>query len=381
MKHGCLATVSGAMLTRIATEVEHAHASVNHGTRRTHRLKPLPLVLVVACAWCGPIRAADDSPVAVRAEMLTVTPATGPVMHVLVKNISNRDFTGSLTVQFPEGWKVNRTSQPIHAASGQTLRLPFAIEKGINSPDNFYPLAIVVASGQGRSWIFRQTIVCASAPYLPITIDGQVDDWKDSIPVTFVTQGKKTILRTAYTRRSLFLWVSVEQDLHQPQQSGQDKPFDAVQIAVGSRDAVSPTQAGEKLGHFEFLLTGSGDNTGKCYILGKPDDVRSEGMLGIDGRELSTARLAVFRRDGWTNYECSIPLKAMPGIEPEPGREFCLSILVHEAQGGLRDWGHAAGLWPEQRNRWAWVDWKGGFRVPTPPCDNAIEWGFCSSSQ
>lgn len=341
----------------------------------------IAILAVVGFGLAGSLHAASDSPVAVRAEMLTVTPATGPVMHVLLKNVSQADFSGKLSVRFPTGWKTNQTSHPVRAAVGQTLRLPFAIEKGNNSPDNSYPLTIDVASDQGRSWTFRQTIVCASAPYLPIIIDGQTDDWKDSIPVTFVTEGKKTVLRTGYTRRNFFLWVSVEEESRPPQAAGQSSSLDAVQVAIAPRDDVSARREGEKLGHFEFLLTGAGADVGKCYVLGRPEDVRSATPVALDDRELANARLAVFRRDGWTHYECSIPFKALSGIAPEPGREFCLSVLVHEARGGMRDWGSAAGLWPEQRNRWAWIDWQGARWPASAPFDNAIEWGFCSSSQ
>ena len=67
-------------------------------------------------------------------------------------------------------------------------------------------------------------------------------------------------------------------------------------------------------------------------------------------------------------------------IRAAPGREFCLSVLVHDGDGtGLRDWGRAAGLWPQQRNRLAWCLWQGAKWPKDPPFDNKIEWGFCSS--
>ncbi|KPK41912.1 MAG: hypothetical protein AMK72_14780, partial [Planctomycetes bacterium SM23_25] len=88
----------------------------------------------------------------------------------------------------------------------------------------------------------------------------------------------------------------------------------------------------------------------------------------------------VTRRDGVTYYECAIPMKAIPQIRPEPGREFCFSVLVHDPGGtGLRDWGEAAGLWPWQRSRLAWCAWQGATWPDDPPFDNKVEWGFCSS--
>ena len=126
-------------------------------------------------------------------------------------------------MEFPKGWKVNKTTQPLHLAAGQTLRVPFAIEQGVNAVDNSYPLSIEIA-GQGGPWTYRQAIVCATAPYLDIQVDGQTDDWKDSVPLTFVSAGKKTTIRTAYTRRNFFLLVGVEQTTHRPLGAGTGGP-------------------------------------------------------------------------------------------------------------------------------------------------------------
>lgn len=325
---------------------------------------------------------ADQAPpIAVRAEMLTVTPATGPLMHVQVKNVSAAPFEGQIAVTFPQGWKVNKPRQPISVPAGKTLRVPFAIEKGINAADNMYPLVIEVTAGQSR-WVFNQAIVCASAPYLDIAIDGTFDDWKDSIPVTFTTGPKKTIVRTAYTRRNFFILIGVEEDAHQPTLDNKT-PHDAVQIAIAPRDAVTPEKAGEKSPRFELLLAGVAGPDAKCFALTRPGELLGEKPVELtENREMPKAKLWIARKEQFTWYECAIPLKQLPGIEPEPGREFCLSVLVHDPGGtGLRDWGSAAGLWPGQRSAQAWVPWIGSKWPRELPFDSAIEWGFCSSAQ
>ena len=102
----------------------------------------------------------------------------------------------------------------------------------------------------------------------------------------------------------------------------------------------------------------------------------------LTGLELPEAQVGVARKDGVTYSECSIPFQALRAIRPEPGREFCFSVLVHDPDGtGLRDWGKSAGLWPSQRRRLAWCDWLGAAWPDDPPFDNKIEWGFCSSKQ
>jgi hypothetical protein len=93
------------------------------------------------------------------------------------------------------------------------------------------------------------------------------------------------------------------------------------------------------------------------------------------------AQVAISRREGVTYYECSIPFKLMRSeIRPSEGREFCLSLLVHDPDGtGLRDWGQAAGLPPSRRTWMAWSPWKGADWGEDPPLDNKVPWGLCSS--
>ena len=78
-------------------------------------------------------------------------------------------------------------------------------------------------------------------------------------------------------------------------------------------------------------------------------------------RSTSRFDVAVSRTAGVTRYECSIPFGPMRDrIRPSEGREFCLSVLVHDCDGtGIRDWGQAAGLWSWQRNPLAWSRWQG----------------------
>ena len=94
--------------------------------------------------------------------------------------------------------------------------------------------------------------------------------------------------------------------------------------------------------------------------------------------------MAVFRLGKTTYYEVALPFLPMRNrIRPGEGREFCLSVLVHDPDGtGIRDWGQAAGLWPWERNRLAWSRWQGdgwGNVEEDPPFDNTTPWGMCSS--
>ena len=95
---------------------------------------------------------------------------------------------------------------------------------------------------------------------------------------------------------------------------------------------------------------------------------------------LKDAQVVVKRQGKITRYECAIPFAAVPTIRPAVGREIAFSVLVHDPDGtGIRDWGKAAGLWPEQRNRFAWCEWGSVKWNDDPPYDSKVEFGLCSS--
>lgn len=349
---------------------------------RTHILLVLSCIAAVV-AGCGERRTGPAGPpVAIRAENLTVTPSTGPVTHVLVQNLEDKTYRGTLLATFPGGWKMDKTRQAVTIKPRQTARVAFAIERGADAESNSYPVQVRAVGADGTEVARRQRIVCASAPYFKPTIDGHLEDWKDAIPVTFLTAGKRTVVSTYWSRRSFSLLVAVEEDaLERLPEKGGEAGFDAVQIAVSPRDARTPASASGVAQRYELVLAAT-EAGGRCFALMRPGERLSATAKErpLAGLELPGAEVAVVRRRGVTYYECAIPMKAISQIRADPGREFCFSVLVHDPGGtGLRDWGQAAGLWPWQRNRLAWCAWRGARWPDDPPFDNKIEWGFCSS--
>ena len=363
---------------------------------RTLSMLMAAAVLIGLLTGCGAppqVAAPAGAPeLGLRAEMLLVTPATGPVTHVLVYNHSSQAFAGVLEVDYPEGWKLNKTAQPVQVAGGQTVRVPFAIEKGLNAPDNSYRVKLRVLPAPGRPPVAKrdQRIICASAPYLPIEVDGKMDDWKDAIPATLWTYGRSTVIRTGWTKRTFSVLVAVEEDAHTPMTGEAMNYPDAVQIAIAPRDAKLPQKAGDKAGRHELLLLlSAGANGPKCLRLARADqpvrgpaEALNDPVEPLKLQAMPGAKVAIWREDKTTYYELSVPVKELGPIEPEPGREFCFSVLVHDGDKlTRRDWGVGAGLWASQRDRMAWTPWKGGCFTQTPPFDSRIEWGFCSSAQ
>jgi len=330
----------------------------------------------------GFARAAD--PVALRAESFTVPPSTQPLVFVQVKNLLEVPYEGLVAMKPPEGWRIAPTRRDVMLQPGEIKRVPFTVERGRNVEANAYPIE-VSAIGAGATVVRKQTVVCASAPYYKPTIDGDPSDWKDAIPVAFTSGGKRTTISTFWNRRQFSMLVAVEEDrlVRYDPQSAADG-CDALQVALSPQDTQTGASPNDEARRFEFLFVATGEGTtGKCFQLAEPGmklaeaaKSRSLGPLLYDKAEVAV------RRDGHTTYyECGLSFTPMRNdIRPSEGREFCLSVLVHDRDGtGIRDWGQAAGLWPSQRNPLAWSRWEGAAWGEEPPYDNKLQWGLCTS--
>jgi hypothetical protein len=340
------------------------------------------LAAIVVLSLVGGSALADSPPVALRIESLMVPPATGPIMFVQVKNLLEEPYEGSLSIKTPEGWLVTPRSRKVSLKAKELRRVPFTIERAANTDANTYTIEVAATAAGKQKVIRKQSVAAASAPYFKPTIDGQVDEWKDSLPVAFSSAGKRSVISTYWNRRKFCILIAVEEDELLPYKKG--GPFDAVQVAISPQDTTTGTTKNADADRFEFLFVATGNGTeGKCFKLATPDVKLAETSQRreLDGLVYEDAKVAVSRRAGTTYYECSIPFSPMRGaIRPSEGRELFLSVLVHDVDGtGVRDWGQAAGMWPCQRNRLAWSDFVGAKWGDRPPFDNKLYWGLCAS--
>jgi hypothetical protein len=330
----------------------------------------------------APPAKAPDKPRAamVRVENFTVTPSTGPVANVIVHNPAETALSGTLWASFPKGWTVTPASHELKLSPGQTQSFPFAIKRASDSKGNVYPVEIRVESSAGI--VVRQKVVCASAPYYQPTIDGDPNEWKDSIPITMTAAGRQTVVRLYWNRRDFCLLAEVEEDaLNGYNPARPESPFDAIQFAIAKRSARTGESPTDQAQRYEYLLVDAGDDD-RCFRLMTPG---TELAVARQNRPLEPLRLAeakvVVKRAGKiTRYELAIPFKSMPDLRPTPGREFCFSLLVHDTDGtGLRDLGSVMNMWESQRPDLAWCRVAGVKWPDKPPFDNKIEFGFCSS--
>jgi len=318
------------------------------------------LAVSIFCVSQGTISAAE--PLRVRMENFIVTPSTGPLVNVHVQNRSARAVSAVVHVRWPEGWKGAPAEQTVSIGPNATARVPFTVEKAVDVAANRYPV-VVEARASDVTVTRTQQVVCATAPYLKPQVDGKLDDWKDAVPITFMTAGKATTAMTCWNRKQFCVAVRAEQ-----MKAG------AVQFAVAA-------ESGEKPGRYEFVVTApEQDGPAKCFLLMRPgDDLKlAEQSRALDGSECGDVQAAVARDGGATCFEIAVPVKLVPELQPTPGRPFRFSLLVHEA-GGLRDLGAVMNLWDDQRHPQSWSRWKGAAFGPTPPFDSNVEFGFSSS--
>jgi hypothetical protein len=341
----------------------------------------------VAAALCGLVslvsQVSADDPVALRIESLLVAPSHTPSAVVLVRNLQDAPYRGTIQISGPDGWRFDPSEKPIEIDAGEVAEVRFLVKQARGNEENGYPLT-ARAVGSGGTVTKTQNVLVTSAPYFKPEIDGQVDDWKDSIPVSWETQGKTTVIRTFWNRRRFAMLIEVEEDDLRRANDPEPERCDALQIAIAPGDARTPNSADQPAVRFEFLITAvQGATTAKCFLLAEPGMPLAKGQTprGLTSLHYDDAEVAVRREGATTYYELSLPFRPMRDlIRPSEGREFCLSLLVHDPDGtGIRDWGVAAGLWPEERSRLAWSKWAGAVWDDDPPFDNKTPWGLCSS--
>jgi hypothetical protein len=326
-------------------------------------------------------------PVAMRIASFTLAPAHTPSAVVMVRSTSNSPFQGKLRLRGPEGWIIVPSEIDVTVAAGVTVRAAFTVQRGTIAEANSYPLEATLTA-VGTTIVHKQNVVSASAPYFRPKIDGKIDDWKDAIPVTFLTGGKKTVISTYWNRKQFAFLIAVEEDNLVPWRADvPNEPCDAIQVAISPDDKPTATSPDQPAGRYEFLLAATGSPKDdrcpvKYFQLADPATKLGATQASRDLASLATDQIeaVVIRKEKTTYYECAIPLKSLPELKAGEGREFCLSFLVHDPDGtGIRDWGQAAGLWPSDRNRLAWSVWPGARWGQEPPFDNKTPWGMCSS--
>jgi len=314
----------------------------------------------------------------IRPKNFIVTPSTGPVCEIIVRNNSQELYAGSVTPGFMQDWRVTPLSQTIELKPGETKVLPFAIEFGSDLAANRYPVSVSADSGKEKTEI-KAEVVCASTPYYKPEIDGKLDDWKDAIPVQFMTNGKSTVVRSYWNKNQFFLAVEVEEDqLIGIADASQEKGLDAIQFALSPQNGSS----GNATNRHEFLAADSASmwSGDSCFQLFQTGQTKDNNEKKLKDLIMKDAEVKVSRSGNITTYEIAVPMKPMKNLLATAGREYCFNLLVHDPDDtGVRDLGSVMNLWNDQRSKESWSNWEFAKWNGYVPYDIGIEFGFCSS--
>jgi len=319
-------------------------------------------------------------PVRIRVEPLTVPPATQPLISVVVQNLGDAPAAGSLSIAGPADWRIAPASQPLELAAGAEKRLAFNIEKARNVAANVYPFTLEARVGD--QLVRRdQSVFVASAPYSKVAVDGRIDEWQDAIPVTFEERGQRTTISTFWQRKRFGLLVAVQERQHIAYTGPDGPPCDAVQLAISAPEPAGSGD-GQAVRRLEFLFVSAGGKPG-CFQLAGWDTPRGRAgeLQSLEPLACGDAETAIVREGDVTYYECSLPFSLLrEALEPAEGREFFLSVLVHDPDGtGLRDLGRAAGLWTQPEDALAWSRWRPTAPGGDRPRGYHVRWGLCTS--
>ena len=351
--------------------------SLQQPTPRCH----LVLIWLVLSGLCVPTLGADE-PIRMRVETLTVPPATGPLAMVTVQNTGAQIWEGEIRLHAPESWQLTPDRRATTLAPGEIRRVAFNISQARNLESNRYPFEVTAAGPEGEIK-HRQSTFVASAPYFRVDVDGQMDEWKDAIPVSYRTEGRATTISTYWSRRYFSLLVAVDEQQLVPRDPTGPSSFDAVQFAISPLPAEDEPADARLARRFEFLLAATRDGNATCFQLASYETSLDETAepRPLDTLVCEEVDVAVWRHEETTYYECSVPFRLMGDrIQPSEGREFHFSVLVHDPDGtGLRDLGCEAGLWPTDTDRDDWSSWPGADWSAVLPRGNKIRWGLCTS--
>ncbi len=333
------------------------------------------LMVIAGAVLMAASSQADD--LLIRPKNFIVTPSTGPVAEIIVKNTSDKAYNGKITPQFPERWEIEPQVQDVELKAGETKIVSFAIRKGFDVSANDYKVKV---SADGQADV-NATVHCATAAYLKPKIDGKLNEWGDAVPITFEKDGKKTTVRTHWNSSQFCLAVEVEEDALIGE-NGKAANKDAIQFAISPGGSVTP-KSGEPAARYEYLAMDSGGffKADSCFQLVNRGDNLTSDSKDLSPLKMDDAEVKVAHKDGVTTYELAIPIKPMfKALKVSAGREFCISLLVHDPDGtGVRDMGSVMNMWEESRNPNAWSNWNGVKWGSEKPFDNKIEHGFSSS--
>lgn len=103
---------------------------------------------------------------------------SGVTLDVALHNCLNRSIAGKLTVDAPRDLVLGSATTAVSLAAGETKTVLFPIKSATPNSSNAYPTSFHFTSDAGSA-DYQEVMNAAIIPKRTITIDGNLDDWKD----------------------------------------------------------------------------------------------------------------------------------------------------------------------------------------------------------
>ena len=113
-----------------------------------------------------------------------------PVMELQLTNILNRRISGKLSVTL--GHLTIRAPASISLKPNETRTIAVRITGGTPSPDNSYPLEVIIDAGKDGKAFHEEEMHVNIITKCTVQVDGRLEDWKNMIPQT-VTAGNASL--------------------------------------------------------------------------------------------------------------------------------------------------------------------------------------------
>ena len=128
-------------------------------------------------------------PVEIILRDFTAVPEAGSTLNVEIHNVLNREITGTVQVDAPEGLALKADVQDVKLAAGERKAVPFIIANFRGKETNVYPVGVHFTSNAGKAdWkeAISANVIARGTP----KIDGDLADWAAAPGVPVV--GKKS---------------------------------------------------------------------------------------------------------------------------------------------------------------------------------------------
>jgi hypothetical protein len=137
-------------------------------------------------------------PVEIFAEDFVTPIGKAKTVDVTLHNVLNRAITGTLTVTAPATVTLAAATMPVALAAGQEKRVSLPIATATANPANAYEFTYAFTSNAGSVTLKEVLHVNTITKGTP-TLDGNLDDWSDAMPViTFGRNLKRDLAERAW---------------------------------------------------------------------------------------------------------------------------------------------------------------------------------------